>query len=79
MATFVGIDLGTTNTSIATFDGRVVEVKKSLGGVIGQSETTPSAIFIDENQQMYIGSADFNSSTGCCSSMEAHSWNRRAN
>jgi molecular chaperone DnaK len=56
MATFVGIDLGTTNTSIATFDGRVVEVKKSLGGVIGQSETTPSAIFIDENQQMYIGS-----------------------
>ncbi len=59
MATFVGIDLGTTNTSIATFDGRVVEVKKSIGGVIGQSETTPSAIFIDENQQMYIGSAAY--------------------
>lgn len=44
MTTFVGIDLGTTNTSIATFDGRRVEVRKSIGGAFGQSETTPSVI-----------------------------------
>jgi molecular chaperone DnaK len=55
MATFVGIDLGTTNTSIATFDGKNVEVRKSLGGAFGQSETTPSAIFIDDNQATWLG------------------------
>jgi molecular chaperone DnaK len=54
--TFVGIDLGTTNTSIAVFDGKRVEVKKSIGGAHGQSETTPSAIFIDENGTQIIGS-----------------------
>jgi molecular chaperone DnaK len=52
----VGIDLGTTNTSIATYDGRTVEVAKQVGGAMGSgSETTPSAIFIDENQAMHIG------------------------
>ena len=59
MPTFVGIDLGTTNTSVATFDGRVVEVRKSIGGALGQSDTTPSAIFMDENQQTYIGSVAY--------------------
>ena len=54
--TFVGIDLGTTNTSIAVFDGKRVEVKKSIGGAHGQSETTPSAIFIDENGSQFFGS-----------------------
>jgi molecular chaperone DnaK len=56
MPSFVGIDLGTTNTSIAVFDGKRVEVKKSIGGAHGQSETTPSAIFIDENGTQIIGS-----------------------
>jgi molecular chaperone DnaK len=52
----VGIDLGTTNTSIATFDGRRVEVAKQVGGAMGSgSETTPSAIFIDENGAMHVG------------------------
>lgn len=56
MGISVGIDLGTTNTSIATYDGRTVEVAKQVGGVMGSgSETTPSAIFIDENQAMHIG------------------------
>ena len=56
MPIFVGIDLGTTNTSIAVFDGKRVEVKKSIGGAHGQSETTPSAIFIDENGSQFFGS-----------------------
>jgi molecular chaperone DnaK len=56
VGTAVGIDLGTTNTSIATYDGRRVEVAKQVGGAMGSgSETTPSAIFIDENQAMHIG------------------------
>jgi molecular chaperone DnaK len=55
MANFVGIDLGTTNTAIATYDGRRVDVVRSIGGMGGGTDTTSSAIFIDENQQMYIG------------------------
>jgi molecular chaperone DnaK len=52
----VGIDLGTTNTSIAVFDGKNIDVVKQVGGAIGSgSETTPSAIFIDEHQSMFIG------------------------
>ncbi len=56
MAISIGIDLGTTNTSIATFDGKRVEVAKQVGGAMGSgSETTPSAIFIDENGSMHLG------------------------
>lgn len=56
MTISIGIDLGTTNTSIATFDGRRVEVAKQVGGAMGSgSETTPSAIFIDENGAMHVG------------------------
>jgi len=52
----VGIDLGTTNTSIAVFDGSTIDVVKQVGGAIGSgSETTPSAIFIDEHESMFIG------------------------
>lgn len=56
MSYAVGIDLGTTNTSIATYDGRRVDVAKQVGGAMGSgSETTPSAIFIDENGSMHVG------------------------
>ena len=55
MANFVGIDLGTTNTAIATYDGRRAEVVRSIGGMGGGTDTTSSAIFIDEKQQIYVG------------------------
>lgn len=56
MSISVGIDLGTTNTSIAMYDGKRVDVAKQIGGAMGSgSETTPSAIFIDENHAMHIG------------------------
>jgi len=54
MTTFVGIDLGTTNTSIATFDGRRAEVRKTIGGALGQSDTTPSAISMLIRDQLEI-------------------------
>jgi len=56
MSVSVGIDLGVLQTCIAVFDGRSVEVVKQVGGAIGSgSETTPSAIFIDEHGSMFIG------------------------
>jgi len=57
MTTFVGIDLGTTNTSIATYDGRRAEVRKTMGGAFGQSDTTPSAIsmLIRDNFEPRVG------------------------
>ena len=52
----VGIDLGVTYTTMAVFDGSTIDVVKQVGGAIGSgSETTPSAIFIDEHGLMFIG------------------------
>jgi len=55
MPTYVGIDLGTTNTAMATFDGRRARVQKALGGFGNGADSTPSAIYIDEHNQMFIG------------------------
>jgi molecular chaperone DnaK len=55
MTNYVGIDLGTTNTSMATFDGRRARVQKALGGFGNGADSTPSAIYIDEHNQMFIG------------------------
>lgn len=59
MTNFIGIDLGTTNTAIASYDGRRIEVVRSIGGMGGGADTTSSAIFIDANQQMLIGDAAY--------------------
>ena len=42
MASFIGIDLGTTNTVIATYDGSATLVHKNHG----QSDSTPSAVHV---------------------------------
>ena len=42
MKQYVGIDLGTTNSAISTFDGENVKLYKSPE----QNDVTPSAIFI---------------------------------
>ena len=51
MTTYVGIDLGTTNSAICSYDGEMLTLHKSPE----QNEVTPSAIFIDKRGNKYIG------------------------
>ena len=51
MKSFVGIDLGTTNSAVCTFDGSNVRIWKSPE----QNDVTPSAIYIDRRGNKYIG------------------------
>lgn len=46
-----GIDLGTTNSTIAILKGMEVEVFKNNEGL----EYTPSAVWIDKNNRLYVG------------------------
>lgn len=55
--TYVGIDLGTTNSAICTFDSENVRLYKSPE----QHDVTPSAIFIDRRGNKYVGSRAYNS------------------
>jgi molecular chaperone DnaK len=49
---YVGIDLGTTNSAICSYDGEAVRLYKSPE----QHDVTPSAIFIDKRGNKYVGS-----------------------
>lgn len=49
---YVGIDLGTTNSVICSFDGEKIQLYKSPE----QHDVTPSAIFIDRRGNKYVGS-----------------------
>lgn len=51
MNNYVGIDLGTTNSAICTFDGEITRLYKSPD----QYDVTPSAIFIDRRGNKYVG------------------------
>lgn len=51
MTSYVGIDLGTTNSAICSFDGETIRVHKSPE----QNDVTPSAIFIDRRGNKYVG------------------------
>ncbi len=51
MKNFVGIDLGTTNSAICSYDGAEVRVWKSPE----QNGVTPSAIYIGKRGNKYIG------------------------
>ena len=51
MANYVGIDLGTTNSAICTYDGSQTRIWKSPE----QNDVTPSAIYIDRRENKYIG------------------------
>lgn len=51
MSNYVGIDLGTTNSAISSFDGETVRLYKSPE----QNDVTPSAIFIDRRGNKYVG------------------------
>lgn len=51
MATFVGIDLGTTNSAVCTYDGTDVRVWKSPE----QNDVTPSVIYYDRRGNRFVG------------------------
>lgn len=53
---YVGIDLGTTNSAICSFDGESIRLYKSPE----QHDVTPSAIFIDRRSNKYVGSRAYN-------------------
>jgi molecular chaperone DnaK len=53
---FVGIDLGTTNSAICSYDGESVRLYKSPE----QHDVTPSAIFIDRRGNKYVGARAYN-------------------
>lgn len=48
---YIGIDLGTTNSVIATFDGKDTRIWKSKE----QSDVTPSAIYVDRRGKKFYG------------------------
>jgi molecular chaperone DnaK len=54
---YVGIDLGTTNSAICSFDGESVRLYKSPE----QNDVTPSAIFIDRRGNKYLGKRAYDS------------------
>lgn len=51
MKHYIGIDLGTTNSAICSFDGENIRIYKSPD----QNDVTPSAIFIDRRNNKYLG------------------------
>ena len=53
---YVGIDLGTTNSAIASFDGDGVSLYKSPE----QHDVTPSAIFLDRRGNKFVGTRAYN-------------------
>ena len=51
MKHYIGIDLGTTNSAICSYDGENLRLYKSPE----QNDVTPSAIFIDRRGKKYLG------------------------
>ena len=58
MSHYVGIDLGTTNSAICSFDGEAVTIYKSPE----QNDVTPSAIFLDKRGNKYLGKRAYDNS-----------------
>ncbi len=54
---YIGIDLGTTNSAICSYDGELVRLYKSPD----QNDVTPSAIFIDRRGNKYLGKRAYDS------------------
>ena len=57
MKNYVGIDLGTTNSAICTYDGDETRIWKSPE----QNDVTPSAIHIDRRGNKYVGKRAYDS------------------
>lgn len=56
MTYYIGIDLGTTNSAICSYDGDTVRIWKSPE----QNDVTPSAIYIDKRGNRYYGNKAYN-------------------
>ena len=56
MRHYIGIDLGTTNSAICSYDGTNLRVWKSPE----QNDVTPSAIYVDKRGNRYYGSKAYN-------------------
>ena len=56
MKYYIGIDLGTTNSAICSYDGQNVRIWKSPE----QNDVTPSAIYVDKRGNKYYGSKAYN-------------------
>jgi len=54
---YIGIDLGTTNSAICSYNGETVRLYKSPD----QNDVTPSAIFIDRRGNKYLGKRAYDS------------------
>jgi molecular chaperone DnaK len=50
-----GIDLGTTNSAVAVFDGSDIQVIRNNTN----SECTPSAVWIDRNTRLFVGATAY--------------------
>jgi molecular chaperone DnaK len=50
-----GIDLGTTNSSIAVFDGSEIQVIRNNSN----SDCTPSAVWVDGNGRLFVGATAY--------------------
>lgn len=57
MNNFVGIDLGTTNSAICSYNGSETRIWKSPE----QNDVTPSAIYIDRRGNKYVGKRAYDS------------------
>ena len=56
MSYYIGIDLGTTNSAICSYDGKNVRIWKSPE----QNDVTPSAIYVDKRGNKYYGAKAYN-------------------
>ena len=57
MTWYAGIDLGTTNSAIASFDGETLRLHKSPE----QNDVTPSVIFFDRRGNRFVGQRAYDS------------------
>ena len=56
MKNYIGIDLGTTNSAICSYDGKTTRIWKSPE----QNDVTPSAIYVDKRGNRYYGTKAYN-------------------
>jgi len=57
MKNYVGIDLGTTNSAVCSYDGEETRIWKSPE----QNDVTPSAIYLDKRGNKYLGKRAYDS------------------